>query len=100
MSKFSHDANEDDAIAADNASAMIIPQRFLRKQPSQDDARAMTIPRRFLRKQPTLKWNSCVLQSVNASKRHRWNGNTVSPDLSASLGPVSAVFASTHITRN
>ena len=35
MSKFSYDATADDAAA--------------------DDARAMTIPRRFLRKQPSLK---------------------------------------------
>ena len=39
MSEFSHDAAADDDDAADNDA--------------EDDARAMTIPRRFLRKQPS-----------------------------------------------
>ena len=38
MSKFLHDAaaaeDDDDDAAADDARAMTIPQRFLRKQPS------------------------------------------------------------------
>ena len=54
MSKFLH--HDDNA---DDARAVTIPRRFLRKQlvlhddddPDADDARAMTIPRHFLRKQ-------------------------------------------------
>ena len=44
MSKFSHDA-DDDAAAADDAVDA--------DDDADDDARAMTIPRRFLRKQPS-----------------------------------------------
>ena len=32
--QFSHDATDDDAAAEDDARAMTIPRRFLRKQPS------------------------------------------------------------------
>ena len=34
MSKFLHDDDDDDDADADDARAMTIPRRFLRKQPS------------------------------------------------------------------